>query len=349
MDGFTRQTCRSAPAPTSGAPDFHWPPPLSRVASPRMNPDATYKHILSHAVMVEELMRWLVAERHGMHALVDALDFSTLTRMHEQSVSAAGVALRRFGNDMVWQVHLREGGEDEAGATAIGRADRAAAPPGGDDAEHDASGPGLSLVVMLERRTKQRSCYLPAVDFDISISQSRIPSARTPPNGPEGPSRVGCRAERRASAVPWTGSGRRGRRSTAALLTELNIEVDDMVDAVEQAELLEALREAMRTREEFRGLSEDDRLDMEEMVLREAMRRVEEMHSLRESMFRWAGWKAKEMGLKVEPEELVELSRTGSPDDIDAFIATRIQMWKEECQPKAASRDGENTCADGRQ
>ena len=51
-----------------------------------MDPDATYKSILSYAIMVEELMHWLVADRHGMHALVDALDFSTLTRMHEQSV-----------------------------------------------------------------------------------------------------------------------------------------------------------------------------------------------------------------------------------------------------------------------
>ena len=55
-----------------------------------MDPDATYKSILSYAIMVEELMHWLVADRHGMHALVDALDFSTLTRMHEQSVSDAG-------------------------------------------------------------------------------------------------------------------------------------------------------------------------------------------------------------------------------------------------------------------
>ena len=60
-----------------------------------MDPDATYKSILSYAIMVEELMHWLVADRHGMHALVDALDFSTLTRMHEQSVSDAGAA-RRF-------------------------------------------------------------------------------------------------------------------------------------------------------------------------------------------------------------------------------------------------------------
>ena len=33
-----------------------------------MDPDATYKSILSHAIMVEELMHWLVADRHGLHA-----------------------------------------------------------------------------------------------------------------------------------------------------------------------------------------------------------------------------------------------------------------------------------------
>ena len=90
-----------------------------------MDPDATYKSILSHAIMVEELMHWLVADRHGLHALVDALDFSTLTRMHEQSVSDAGTALRRHSNDMVWRVHLRGRGEDDAGAPG-GRTDRTA-------------------------------------------------------------------------------------------------------------------------------------------------------------------------------------------------------------------------------
>ena len=85
--------------------------PLATASAPRsvarMDPDATYKSILSYAIMVEELMHWLVADRHGMHALVDALDFSTLTRMHEQSVSDAGaVALHRHSNDMVWRVHL---------------------------------------------------------------------------------------------------------------------------------------------------------------------------------------------------------------------------------------------------
>ena len=38
-----------------------------------MQPDATYKHLLSHAFMVEELLRWLVADLRGMHELVDAL------------------------------------------------------------------------------------------------------------------------------------------------------------------------------------------------------------------------------------------------------------------------------------
>ena len=114
-----------------------------------MDADTTYKTILSHAVMVEELLRWLVAERHGMQTLVDALDFSTLTRMHEQSVSDAGAALHRRSNDMVWRVNLRERGEDDALAPA-GRADRTASPPGGDDAEPEASGPWLYLVVMLE-------------------------------------------------------------------------------------------------------------------------------------------------------------------------------------------------------
>ena len=58
-----------------------------------MQPDATYKYVLSSAFMVEELMRWLVAERHGLHALVETLDFSTLTRVHEQSVTGDGEAL----------------------------------------------------------------------------------------------------------------------------------------------------------------------------------------------------------------------------------------------------------------
>ena len=65
-----------------------------------MEPDATCKYLLSSAFMVKELMCWLVADRHGMHALVEALDFATLTRVHEQSVQSSpepgrGVPLTR--------------------------------------------------------------------------------------------------------------------------------------------------------------------------------------------------------------------------------------------------------------
>ena len=46
--------------------------PLATASAPRsvarMDPDATYESILSHAIMVEELMHWLVANRHGLHA-----------------------------------------------------------------------------------------------------------------------------------------------------------------------------------------------------------------------------------------------------------------------------------------
>ena len=114
-----------------------------------MEPGATCKHLLSFAFMVQELLRWLVADWHGMHALVDALDFSTLERVHEQSVTAGAAALHHHSNDMVWRVHLRERGEDDAVAPA-GRADRSTSPPGGDGAQPEGSAPWLYLVVMLE-------------------------------------------------------------------------------------------------------------------------------------------------------------------------------------------------------
>ena len=76
-----------------------------------MDHDTTYKRLLSDPAMVEELLRWLVAERHGMHALVEALDFSTLTRLPEQSVSDAGAVPRRHSNDMVWRAHLHGHGD----------------------------------------------------------------------------------------------------------------------------------------------------------------------------------------------------------------------------------------------
>ena len=90
--------------------------PSPRVTVAPMRPDPTYKDIFGHAFMVEELMRWLVAELHGARSLVDALDFSRLRRVHEQSVAPHAGGLHRHANDMVWRVPFRDRDEDDADA-----------------------------------------------------------------------------------------------------------------------------------------------------------------------------------------------------------------------------------------
>ena len=72
-----------------------------------MTPDPTYKQIFGHAFMVEELMRWFVADVHGARELVDALDFSNMLRLHEQSVTGDAENPRRYADDMVWRVRFR--------------------------------------------------------------------------------------------------------------------------------------------------------------------------------------------------------------------------------------------------
>ena len=81
-----------------------------------MRPDPTYKDIFGHAFMVEELVRWLVADLHGARSLVEALDFSGLERVHEQSVTSHGDEQHRHANDMVWRAPFRERDEDDPGA-----------------------------------------------------------------------------------------------------------------------------------------------------------------------------------------------------------------------------------------
>ena len=80
-----------------------------------MRPDATYKTIFSHRFMVEELMRWLVADLHGAAELVDALDLSGMVRVPEQSVTSGAGGQRGYANDIVWQVPVRHRPEDDAG------------------------------------------------------------------------------------------------------------------------------------------------------------------------------------------------------------------------------------------
>ncbi len=81
-----------------------------------MQPDPTYKRIFGHEFMVEELMRWFVADVHGARELVDALDFSEMVRLHEQSVTGDAETPRRYADDMVWRVRFRGRSEDEGAA-----------------------------------------------------------------------------------------------------------------------------------------------------------------------------------------------------------------------------------------
>ena len=102
-----------------------------------MKPDPTYKDIFAHAFMVEELMRWLVADLHGAHSLVEALDLSGLERVHEQSVNSHGDDQHRHANDMVWRAPFRERDKDDEDDE-------------GDKDDEDDPGAWLYLVVMLE-------------------------------------------------------------------------------------------------------------------------------------------------------------------------------------------------------
>ena len=78
-----------------------------------VTPDPTYKQIFAHAFMVEELMRWFVAEVHGAHELVEGLDFSQMLRLHEQSVTGDAENPRRYADDMVWRVRFRDRSDDD--------------------------------------------------------------------------------------------------------------------------------------------------------------------------------------------------------------------------------------------
>ena len=78
-----------------------------------MQPDPTYKQIFAHEFMVEELMRWFVADLRGAHELVDALDFGRMLRLQEQSVTGDPEKSVRYADDMVWRVMFRGRLEDE--------------------------------------------------------------------------------------------------------------------------------------------------------------------------------------------------------------------------------------------
>ena len=82
-----------------------------------MRQDPTFKDIFAYGFMVEELLRWFVAGLPGGRELVEALDFSRLLRVQEQSTSGPSARKRSYANDIVWRVPFRDPptGEAESG------------------------------------------------------------------------------------------------------------------------------------------------------------------------------------------------------------------------------------------
>ena len=304
-----------------------------------MEPDATYKYLYSSALMVEELVSWLVAERHGMHALVEALDFDTLGRVHEQSVTGEGEALRRRSNDMVWRVHLREHGAGDA-AVPRARPERAASPAGGDGARPEASGAWLYLVVMLEfqstvdylmplrvrsyvdrfhmeqwrgRRFNATDRLAPVLPIVLYIGRAhwsaaaRVIDLVTPQAAGSGRGGAGTmwRADPR-----FAGDG-------YLLLDSHRLRPEDL-RRDNAAALLAGLENPLPS-------------TLPELVGAVCRRlRAPELRELREAMLSWAGWRAGQAGLTMEAEDMAQVNRMENPDDVESFYRTRAQIWEEE-------------------
>ena len=81
-----------------------------------MRQDPTFKDIFAYPFMVEELLRWFVADIPGGRELVGALDFSGLLRVQEQSTAGPAEGKRSYANDLVWRVPFegRDGGGNRA-------------------------------------------------------------------------------------------------------------------------------------------------------------------------------------------------------------------------------------------
>ena len=87
--------------------------PVSARYGAVMRHDPTYKDIFAHPLMVEELMRWFVADLCHGRELVDALDFASLERADEQAVSGPAGELRTGSDDMDWRITFRDRPADD--------------------------------------------------------------------------------------------------------------------------------------------------------------------------------------------------------------------------------------------
>ena len=287
-----------------------------------MQPDATYKHLLSHAFMVEELLRWLVADLRSMRELVDALELSTLTRVHEQSVSAGPTGLHRRGNDMVWRVRLRERAGEEVDPQQGG-------------------GAWLSLVVMLEFQSgvdPRMALRIRGYVDSFHVEQWRGRRFRS--------------TDRLAPVLPIVLYNGTARWTAAARVIDLvtpgvgQSEGGDAGAATWQADPLFAgdgyvLLDTHRVGPDdlrrdnaaalLAGLENPSRETIAALVasLHERLR-APELRELKAVMLSWAAWQARrQLGVEWEAEEMAQV-RVEDYDDIDAYYAARLEAWREE-------------------
>ena len=281
-----------------------------------MLPDATYKTIFSHRFMVEELMRWLVADLHDAAGLVDALDFPGMVRAQEQSVTTGVGGQRDYANDIVWQVPIRDRPED------------------------DAREGWQSLVVMLEfqstvdhrmalrirnyvdslhmerwrgERFGAESRLVPVLPIVLYNGDTRWTAAPrvidlVTPGASSSPGGVVPGVTCRASSL-FAGDG-------YLLLDTLRLGPEDL-----GRDNAAALLAGMETLE----------LETAEELLSAFHKRLSapELEELREVMLAWATRQARRR-LGVELGDMVELNRLQDPDEIDAHYGERVHAWKEE-------------------
>ena len=290
--------------------------PSPRVTVAPMRPDPTYKDIFGHAFMVEELMRWLVAELRDARDLVDALDFSKLLRVHEQSVTSHARGLHGHANDMVWRAPFRDRDEDDADAW-------------------------LYLVVMLEfqsevdflmplrirnyvdnlhmehwrgkrfRSTDRLAPVLPVVLYTGTSPWSAAPRVIdlvTP--GASGAGRGDASLASRANPL-FAGDG-------YLALDTLRVVADDLRDD-NAAALLAGLENPSPERIATLVAALHRRL------------RARELAPLREVMLLWAQQVARRrVNLDLEIRDMAEMERLDESGDLEAYYAARLRAWQDE-------------------
>ena len=282
-----------------------------------MLPDATYKTIFSHRFMVEELMRWLVADLHGARGLVDALDFPGLRRVQEQSVTSGSGGQHGYANDVVWQVPIRH-------RPKIGER-------------------WQSLVVMLEfqstvdyRMALRIRNYVDNFHMELWRGEAFGAESRLAPVLPivlyNGDTRWTA-AARVIDLVTPGATGEGGEDTGVASRASVLFAGDGYL-------LLDTLRlgpEDLRRDNAAALLAGLETLELEttEELLSAFHKRLSapELEELREIMLAWAMRQARRR-LGVELGDMVELNRLRDPDEIDAHYGERVHAWKEEYRAK---------------